>query len=181
MVLLPKNRAPTHAGELLEELIEDFNLTQTEVAKRTAMPFPRVNEIVRGKRGITPDTALRLARLFGTTPDLWLNYQLAWDLWHVREESGAEIEEKVAPLTEAARSRGQGASALGMSRPAAGQGGGGAPYDSVTEFNQAARAPVGVRYSRVVSGRSRSRTRRVSGTASRSRGSARPTRSKKKN
>jgi addiction module HigA family antidote len=103
MVLLPKNRAPTHAGELLEELIEDFAMTQTEVAKRTAMPFPRVNEIVRGKRGITPDTALRLARLFGTTADLWLNYQLAWDLWHAREQSGPEIDEKVRPLARAAR------------------------------------------------------------------------------
>jgi plasmid maintenance system antidote protein VapI len=69
------------------------------------MQLQRINQIVKGKRAVTPDTALRLSRLFGTTPDLWLNAQLAWDLWHAQREAGVEIEEKVIPLAHVAVTR----------------------------------------------------------------------------
>ncbi|MCY4354277.1 MAG: HigA family addiction module antitoxin, partial [Truepera sp.] len=57
-------------------------MTQAELAKRARISYPRVNELVHGKRSVTPDTALRLSRLFGTSPEFWLLGQLAWDLWH---------------------------------------------------------------------------------------------------
>lgn len=90
-MLLPKNRAPTHPGKmLLEEFLKPLKMTQVELAERIGVSFPRVNEIVNGKRGITPDTALRLAQLFGTTPDFWLKGQLAWDLWHAMHSAEAK-------------------------------------------------------------------------------------------
>jgi addiction module HigA family antidote len=55
-------------------------LTQTEAARRLGISFVRLNEIVNGRRGVTPDTAMRLSHLLGATPDFWLNGQLAWDL-----------------------------------------------------------------------------------------------------
>jgi len=80
---LPQNRAPVHPGEMLrEEFLRPLQMTQTELSRRIAVSYPRVNEIVNEKRGITPDTALRLARLFGTTAEFWLNGQRNWDLWH---------------------------------------------------------------------------------------------------
>lgn len=83
MIRLPTNRAPSHPGEILrEDFLTPMEMTQVELAGRLGVPFQRVNQIVREKRSVTPDTALRLARLFGTTADLWLNLQLAWDLYH---------------------------------------------------------------------------------------------------
>jgi len=67
---------------LLEEFLKPLGLTQAEAARRMAMPLNRLNEVVRGKRGVTADTALRLARLLGTSAELWLNLQIDWDLWH---------------------------------------------------------------------------------------------------
>ncbi len=86
---LPTHRPPTHPGEiLLEEFIRPAGLTQRAVAQALRMPYQRLNEIVRGKRGITPSTALRLARFFGTTADFWLNLQLNWDLyWALQKEA----------------------------------------------------------------------------------------------
>jgi antitoxin HigA-1 len=89
--MLPKNRPPTHPGEmLLEEFLKPFGMTQTELAERIHVSFPRVNEIVNGKRGVTPDTALRLSKLFGTTPEFWLNGQRNWDLRHTIHSVTAE-------------------------------------------------------------------------------------------
>jgi addiction module HigA family antidote len=102
---LPTKRAPTHPGEmLLEEFIKPLGLTQKEVASRLGVSFVRLNEIVNGRRGITPDTALRLARLFETTPEFWLNGQLAWDLWHVMQAPAAAEIRRIRPVkkTEAA-------------------------------------------------------------------------------
>ena len=83
MARLPKYRPPTHPGEmLLEEFLKPLGMTQVELAKKINVSYPRVNEIINGKRGITPDTALRLSALFGTTPEVWLNGQRNWDLWH---------------------------------------------------------------------------------------------------
>ena len=80
---LPTNRAPTHPGEmLLEEFLKPLDMSQTDLAARIGVSFPRINELVNGKRGVTPDTALRLSQLFGTTPEFWLNGQRNWDLWH---------------------------------------------------------------------------------------------------
>lgn len=82
---LPKHRPPTHPGEmLLEEYLKPMGLTQVEAARRMAMPLTRLNEIVRGKRGVSADTAWRLADLLKTTPQMWMNLQMNWDLWHAR-------------------------------------------------------------------------------------------------
>jgi len=88
---IPQNRAPTHPGEiLLEEFLKPYGLTQKELAERIGVSYPRVNELVHGKRGVTPDTALRLARFFGTTPEFWLNLQQAYDLYQARQSLNHE-------------------------------------------------------------------------------------------
>ncbi len=97
--MLPRNRPPTHPGEmLLEEFLKPLGMTQTELAQRIRVSFPRINEIVNGKRGITPDTALRLSRLFGTTPEFWLNGQRNWDLWHALRSGTAEDLKTIEPV-----------------------------------------------------------------------------------
>jgi len=76
MIRIPTNRQPTHPGEmLLEEFLVPMSITQRELAHAIRVPYQRVNEIVNGRRGITPGTALRLARFFGMTPDFWMNLQ----------------------------------------------------------------------------------------------------------
>ncbi len=88
--MLPKNRPPTRPGEmLLEEFLKPHGMTQSELAERIHVSFPRINEIINGHRGITPDTALRLSKLFGTTPEFWLNGQRNWDLWHALHSEDA--------------------------------------------------------------------------------------------
>ena len=86
MVRIPTHRAPTHPGEmLLEEFLRPMALTQRALADGIQVPYQRVNELVNGRRGITPGTALRLGKFFGTSPDLWMNLQLRWDLYHAQE------------------------------------------------------------------------------------------------
>ena len=76
MIRIPSHRSPTHPGEmLLEEFLIPLGITQRELADAIHVPYQRVNEIVNGRRGITPGTALRLAKFFGTSPDFWLNLQ----------------------------------------------------------------------------------------------------------
>ena len=83
MVRIPTHRAPTHPGEmLLEEFLIPLALTQREVAKAIHVPYQRINDLVNGRRGITPSTALRLAKYFEVSPGFWLNLQLRWDLYH---------------------------------------------------------------------------------------------------
>lgn len=96
---LPKHRPPTHPGEMLmEEFIKPLGVTQTELAAKLGISFPRLNEILRGKRAVTPDTALRLERVLGMSADFWLGLQLDWDLWHaIRAEGAAEIA-KLRPI-----------------------------------------------------------------------------------
>ena len=78
---LPKGRIATHPGEvLLEEYIKPLGLTQATLAKELGISTNRLNELVREKRGITADTALRLARRFKTSPELWMNLQSAYEL-----------------------------------------------------------------------------------------------------
>lgn len=75
-------RPPTHPGEmLLEEFLRPLGLPQAEAARRMGISANRLNEIVRGRRGVTAPTALRLAELLGTTPEFWLNLQTTLDLW----------------------------------------------------------------------------------------------------
>ena len=79
--MIPENRIPTHPGIiLLEEFLEPLDLTQVALAKHLSIPTQRVNEIVRGKRGVTPDTAWLLSQAFNTTPQFWLNLQMNHDL-----------------------------------------------------------------------------------------------------
>lgn len=78
---IPEGRAPTAPGEmLLEEFLKPLGMTQTELAERIRVPYVRVNELINGKRRVTPSTALRLAKALGTSPEFWLNGQLALDL-----------------------------------------------------------------------------------------------------
>lgn len=79
--MFPENRLPIHPGEvLLEEFLKPMEISQVAFAKHVGVPLQRINEIVRGKRGITPDTAWRFALAFGTTPEFWMNLQTAYDL-----------------------------------------------------------------------------------------------------
>jgi addiction module HigA family antidote len=99
MVRIPTHRAPTHPGEmLLEEFLKPLGLTQVELADRLGVSYPRVNELVRGKRDMTPDTALRLERLLGVEAQFWLNLQLAWDLYHATHSPAAHKIAQIRPL-----------------------------------------------------------------------------------
>ena len=90
-VRIPTHRAPTHPGEmLLEEFLRPIGLTQPDLAKAIHVPYQRVNELINGKRGITPSTALRLAKYFGMTVDFWMNLQLRWDLYHAQRSEQRE-------------------------------------------------------------------------------------------
>jgi len=89
---------PIHPGEVLrEEFLEPLGLSANALAIALRVPAPRVNDIIRERRAITPDTALRLARYFGTTPQFWLNLQTSYDLKIAIQESGDRIERDVLP------------------------------------------------------------------------------------
>jgi|SRR5919112_1262557 addiction module HigA family antidote len=89
---------PIHPGEVLrEEFLEPLGLSANALATALRVPAPRVNDIIRERRAITPDTALRLARYFGTTPQFWLNLQTSYDLKIAIQESGGRIERDVLP------------------------------------------------------------------------------------
>ncbi len=82
MVRVPTNRIPTHPGKmLLEEFLDPMGISQRDLADNIHVPYQRINEIVNGRRGITPSTALRLAKFFDMSPDFWMNLQLRWDLY----------------------------------------------------------------------------------------------------
>ena len=85
--MIPENRILTHPGEiLLEEFLEPLEMTQVALAKHLQISIQRINEIVRGKRGVTPETAWLLSQAFGTTPQFWLNLQMNHDLAKNRPE-----------------------------------------------------------------------------------------------
>lgn len=93
MVRIPTHRAPTHPGEmLLEEFLHPMGLTQRELADGIHVPYQRINELVNGRRGVTPHTALRLAKFLGTTPEVWMNLQLRWDLYHAQRKESAALD-----------------------------------------------------------------------------------------
>ena len=94
MVRIPTHRVPTHPGEmLLLEFLLPMSLSQKNLADGIHVPYQRVNELVRGRRGVTPSTALRLARFFGTSPDFWLNLQLRWDIYHAQQSEASALRE----------------------------------------------------------------------------------------
>lgn len=93
MVRVPTHRSPTHPGEmLLTEFLEPMGLTQRELADAIYVPYQRINEIVNGKRGVTPSTALRLAKFLNVSSDFWLNLQIRWDLYHANESEAQTVE-----------------------------------------------------------------------------------------
>ena len=92
MVRIPTDRVPTHPGEmLLEEFLKPMGLTQRDLAEGIRVPYQRVNEVVNGRRGITPSTALRLGQFFGTTPTFWMNLQLRLDLYHAQKDERGDL------------------------------------------------------------------------------------------
>jgi addiction module HigA family antidote len=95
-MVLPKKRIPTHPGEVLnEEFLKPLGVTQVALAAHLGVPVQRINELVRGKRGVTPETAWLLAVAFGTTPEFWLALQNNHDLARARPAR------TIQPITEA--------------------------------------------------------------------------------
>ncbi|MDQ2668286.1 MAG: HigA family addiction module antitoxin [Gemmatimonadota bacterium] len=96
MVRIPTHRAPTHPGEiLLEEYLKPMGLTQAEFSERIGVPIQRVNEIVKGKRGVTPDTAMRFEAALGASAQSWLNAQLACDLYEQMHSPAADAIKRI--------------------------------------------------------------------------------------
>ncbi len=88
---------PVHPGEVLRDELDELGLSANALAKALGVPVNRVTMILNGRRGVSADTALRLARYFGTTPQLWLNSQKTWELRQAEIVAGREIDEKVTP------------------------------------------------------------------------------------
>jgi len=98
MIRVPTDRAPTHPGEMLfEEFLAPMGLSQRDLALGIRVPYQRVNELVNGKRGVTPSTALRLARYFGNSPGFWLSLQHRWDLYQAEKSEAGELE-RIEPV-----------------------------------------------------------------------------------
>jgi addiction module HigA family antidote len=98
--MLPKNRRPTHPGEILrEEYLEPLEMTQQQLADALGITRVRINEIILGKRSITPDTAFRLSKYFNTTPDFWLILQQNLDMWETLQVNKSDYD-KIKSLTQ---------------------------------------------------------------------------------
>ena len=93
---------PVHPGEILREELDTLGLSANALAKALGVPVNRITMILNGQRGVSADTALRLARYFGTTPQLWMNLQKTWELRRAEIETGREIDERVIPRPSAA-------------------------------------------------------------------------------
>ena len=100
MIRIPTHRTPTHPGEMLiEEFLKPMGLSQRELANAIHVPYQRINEIINGRRGMTPSTALRLSRFFRMTPDFWMNLQLRWDLYFAKESESDDLK-SIMPLSK---------------------------------------------------------------------------------
>ena len=100
---MPKLLTPIHPGEIIrEEILKPLDMSVNQLAKHLAVDAARLNEIVRGRRGITADTALRLSRYLGTTPEFWLKLQVHYELRVARQTKLRGIERAVRPRSEAA-------------------------------------------------------------------------------
>jgi addiction module HigA family antidote len=105
MIRIPTHRAPTHAGEiLLEEFLKPMGISQRDLAEAIHVPYQRINEIINGKRGVTPGTALRLAKVFGVCSDLWMNIQLRWNLYFAKQCESDALD-NIKPLSMVQHSR----------------------------------------------------------------------------
>lgn len=92
MVRVPTHRRPTHPGQLLrEDFLDPMGLTQRDLADGIDVPYQRVNELVNGKRGVTPSTALRLAEFFGTSVGFWMNLQIRLELYDAMQEEKDDL------------------------------------------------------------------------------------------
>ncbi len=92
MVRIPKFREPTHPGKmLLEDFLAPMAITQRDLSDAIHVPYQRINEIVNGRRGITPSTALRLAKFFNMSEDFWINMQLRWDMYRTKKSEEREL------------------------------------------------------------------------------------------
>ncbi len=102
--MIPSNRTATHPGEVLrDEFLAELGIPQTELAAQLGVPVQRINEIVNGKRGITPDTAWLFAGAFGTTPEFWMNLQTVHDLSRNRPtRTVARLKARTPPSTRSA-------------------------------------------------------------------------------
>lgn len=95
---MPKMLTPIHPGEILrEDVLEPWKMSVNQLAKALAVDAPRLNEIVRGRRGISADTALRLARYLGTSAQFWMNLQSTYDLRIAEQQRGPAIAKAVKP------------------------------------------------------------------------------------
>lgn len=100
---MPKNLSPIHPGEvLLEDWMRPVNLTANRLATDLRVPATRIGDIIRGRRGITADTALRLARYFGTSAAFWMGMQAQYDLETAKDTLGKKLEEDVHPSRRSA-------------------------------------------------------------------------------
>ena len=94
MIRIPTDRVPTHPGEMLqEEFLKPMGLSQRALAEGLHVPYPEVEELVAGKRGLTASLALRLAKFFGTSVGFWMNLQLVWDVYHVQQVEARALED----------------------------------------------------------------------------------------
>lgn len=102
MVRIPSHRPPTHPGKLLlKQFLIPMKVSQSQLAREIGVTFARVNELINAKRGVTPDTALRLEKYLGTTAQFWLNAQMAWDLYHAKHSEDAEQIERIRQYARA--------------------------------------------------------------------------------
>jgi addiction module HigA family antidote len=92
MIRVPTRRPPTHPGEmLLEEFLTPMGLTQRDLADAIHVPYQRINEIINERRGVTPGTALRLAKFFRMSADFWMNLQMRWELYQAQRAEQEEL------------------------------------------------------------------------------------------
>ena len=98
MPLIPTHRRPTHSGEmLLEEFLKPRGISQRQLAEAIGVPYQRINKLVNGKGRVTAGLAYRLSKYIGTTPEFWLNGQMAWDMYHALRSEAAALE-RIQPL-----------------------------------------------------------------------------------
>ncbi len=84
--MIPENRRPTHPGDILYyEFLEPLKMTQVELAKKMKVPIQRINTLISGKRGVTAETALLLAKILKTSPEFWMNLQTTYDLYEAKQ------------------------------------------------------------------------------------------------
>ena len=93
---------PVHPGEVLRDELEELGMSANAFAEALDVPANRISAILKGQRGVTADTALRLSRYLGTTPDVWLNLQKAFELRVAELESGEDIAKRIKPRNAAA-------------------------------------------------------------------------------